>query len=52
LNQNTVRSVKPVASQKFKGAKNVGRGQNVWYWANNTILFGITPLKAQNGYMF
>ena len=35
-----------VASLKIFGV------QNVWFWANNTILFGIPPLKAQNDYMF
>jgi len=33
------------------GAKKLG-GQNAWLWANNTILFRILPLKAQNYYMF
>ena len=27
-------------------------GQNVWFSENNTILFGKTPLKAQNDYIF
>jgi len=31
--------------------KNFG-GQNGWFQANNTILFGKTPLKAQNHYIF
>ena len=32
--------------------KNFGGGQNVWFSANNTILFGKTPLKARNDYIF
>jgi len=32
--------------------KNLGRGQNVRFWANNIILFRKTPLKAQNDYIF
>jgi len=42
-----------VTSPKIWGRpKNLGRGQNVWFQANNTILFGKTPLKAQNDYIF
>jgi len=32
-------------------SQNIGGG-NVFIQANNAILFGKTPLKAQNGYMF
>ena len=27
-------------------------GLSVWFYANSTILFGKTPLKAQNDYIF
>ena len=38
-----------VASPKiWWGAKNFGGNQNVWFLANNAILFGKTPPKAQN----
>jgi len=30
----------------------IWRGQNFSFQANNTILFGKTPLEAQNGYIF
>ena len=33
-------------------SKKIWRGQNAWFQANNTILFRIPPLQAQNDYMF
>ena len=30
----------------------IGGRQNVWFLANNTILFRKTPLKAQDDYIF
>jgi len=32
------------------GVKQFFWGQNVWFYANNTILLGKTPLKTQNDY--
>jgi len=32
------------------GAKKFWGGQNVWFYTNNTILFGKTHLKTQNDY--
>jgi len=40
------------SQSKYWGVKNLGGEQNIWFWANNTILFGKTPLKAQNDYIF
>ena len=39
-------------AQRFgEGHKFLG-DQNVWFQANNTILFGKTAFKAQNDYIF
>jgi len=38
-------------NQWLSQPKNLGE-QSVWFYANNTILFGKTPLKAQNEYIF
>ena len=39
------------AEQWRSQPKNLGGGQNVWFWANNIILLRKTPLKAQNNYI-
>jgi len=40
-----------VTSPKFWRGQKIWEDQNVWFYAYNTILFGIPPVKAQNDYM-
>ena len=48
----TVCAFSVVASPKIWKEQKIFWGQNVWFQANNTILFRKTPIKAQNDYIF
>jgi len=39
------------ASSQWRSQPKIDGGQNVWFYANNSILFGIPPLKAQNDWI-
>ena len=40
------------AKNQYRSQPKIWGRQNVWFRANNAILFGILPLKAQNDYIF